>query len=136
MLENPGFTVLPRTDTGIAINYFLKNREAANRFPDAGELPIYNSADERIIRPFAIGRNNRLQAGSENGARWMAVMHTIFTTCKLNGIDAHEYLADVLVRVPVRPANADIEDLTPLGWYKSKNGGNMPKATPLYPSKN
>ena len=88
MLENPGFTVLPRTDTGIAINYFLKNREAANRFPDAGELPIYNSADERIIRPFAIGRNNRLQAGSENGARWMAVMYTIFTTCKLNGIDA------------------------------------------------
>jgi transposase len=136
MLENPGFTVLPQTDTGIAINYFLKNWEAANRFLDSGELPIDNSADERIIRPFAIGRNNWLQAGSENGARWMAIMYTIFTTCKLNDIDVHEYLADVLMRLPIRPANADIEDLTPLGWYKSKNDGSMPKATPLYPSKN
>ena len=88
------------------------------------------------VRPFAIGRNNWLQAGSENGARWMAIMYTIFTTCKLNGIDAHEYLAEVLMRLPIRPANADIGDLTPIGWYKSKNDGNMPKANPLYPSKN
>jgi transposase len=136
MLENPGFAVLPKTDTGIAINYFLKNWSEANRFLDSGDLPMDNSANERIIRPFAIGRNNWLWAGSENGARWMAIFYTIITTCKLNGIDPHEYLADVLMRLAIRPANADVADLTPVEWFKSKTGGDMPKATPLYPSKN
>lgn len=136
VLENPGFAVLPQTDTGTAINYFLKNRKEASRFLESGELPIDNSADERIIRPFAIGRNNWGNAGSENGARWMAILYTILTTCKLNGIDPHAYLADVLMRLAIRPANADVSDLTPVEWFKSKNGGEMPKATPLYPSKN
>lgn len=136
LLENPGFIVLPQSDTGIAINYFLKNWQEANRFLESGELPIDNSADERIIRPFAIGRNNWLQAGSENGARWMAILYSILTTCKLNGIDPHMYLADVLMRLAIRPANADIRDLTPVEWFKARNNGEMPKATPLYPSKN
>jgi transposase len=136
MLDNPGFMVLPQTDTGIAVNYFQRNLKEASRFLESGELPIDNSADERIIRPFAIGRNNWLAAGSENGARWMAILYTILTTCKLNGIDPHAYLADVLMRMAIRPANADVRDLTPVEWFKSKNSGQMPKATPLYPSKN
>ena len=136
MLDNPGFVVLPQTDTGTAVNYFLKNWKEASRFLESGELPIDNSAAERIIRPFAIGRNNWLAAGSENGARWMAILYTILTTCKLNDIDPHAYLADVLMRLAIRPANADVSDLTPVEWFKSKNNGALPKATPLYPSKN
>ena len=136
MLDNPGFHVLPQTDTGIAVNYFLKNWKEANCFLGSGELPIDNSADERIIRPFAIGRNNWLAAGSENGARWMAILYTILTTCKLNNIDPHAYLADILMRLAIRPATADVSDLTPVEWFKSKNNGALPKATPLYPSKN
>ena len=115
LLENPGFTVLPQSDTGIAINYFLKNWKEASRFLESGELPIDNSAAERIIRPFAIGRNNWLAAGSENGARRMAILYSILTTCKLNNIDPHAYLADVLMRLAIRPADADVNDLTPVG---------------------
>ncbi len=136
MLMNPGFAVLPQSDTGNAIRHFFKNWEPASRFLESGDLPIDNSADERIIRPFAIGRNNWLQAGSENGAKWMAILYSIITTCKLNGIDPHEYLADVLVRLPLRPAGADISDLTPVQWHKARNDGQEPKRTPLYPSKN
>jgi transposase len=107
LLQDPGFVSLPETLTGKAINYFLRNWEAATRFIESGDLPIDNTADERIIRPFAIGRNNWLQAGSENGARWMAI----------------------------RPKNAGVSDLLPVQWYKNKNGGSAPKHTPLYPSK-
>ena len=76
-----------------------------------------------------------MQDGSENGAKWMATLYSIITTCKLNAIDPHEYYADVLVRLPLRPANADISDLTPIKWFQQKNNGNLPPKTPLYPTK-
>lgn len=136
LLENPGFTILPRSPLGEARTHFLKNWTAATRFLGDGTLPIDNSANERAIRPFTIGRNNWLQAGSENGARWMAILYTIISTCKLNDIDPHEYLSEVLMRLAARDHNADVSDLTPVEWYKEKNGGYMPAATPLYPSKN
>jgi transposase len=135
LLQDPGFVSLPETLTGKAINYFLRNWEAATKFIESGDLPIDNTADERIVRPFAIGRNNWLQAGSENGARWMAILYSIITTCKLNDIDPEEYLNDVIMRLAIRPENADISDLLPVQWYKNKNGGSAPKHTPLYPSK-
>lgn len=136
LLMNPGFTVLPQSLTGIAINYFLRNWDEATRFLDWGALPIDNSADERIIRSFAIGRNNWMQAGSVNGARWMAVLYTIITTCKLNNINPEQYLADVLMRLAIRPENADVTDLLPVKWYKNNNNDVDPIKTPLYPSKN
>lgn len=135
MLNSPGFVLLPQSPTGSAISYFRNNWEQATRFLLHGKLPLDNSATERIIRPLAIGRNNWLHAGSENGATWMGILYSIITTCKLNGIDPHEYLADVLMRLPLRPQRSDITDLTPIGWYQARNGGQVPKATPLYPSK-
>jgi hypothetical protein len=71
MLLNPGFSVLPQSPAGIAINHLLNNWNEATRYIEWGALPIDNTADERINRPFTIGRNNWMQAGSENGARWM-----------------------------------------------------------------
>ena len=135
MLINPGFAVLPQSLAGNAINYFLRNWEEATRFLQWGALPIDNTADERINRPFTIGRNNWGQAGSESGARWMAIMYTIISTCKLNNINPDQYLEDVLMKLAIRPENADVTDLLPVNWYKKNNGGADPMKTPLYPSK-
>jgi hypothetical protein len=65
----------------------------------------------------------------------MGILYSIITTCKLNSIDPQEYLEDVLMRLPLRPAGADISDLLPIEWYKAKNNGKMPKIQNLYPSK-
>jgi transposase len=136
MLVDPGFILLPQSLAGTAINYFLKNWNEATRFIEWGALPIDNTADERINRPFTIGRNNWMQAGSENGARWMAILYTIITTCKLNNINPDEYLKEVLMRLASRPAGADVTDLLPVNWYKKNNGDADPIHTPLYPSQN
>lgn len=136
MLMNPGFTVLPQSLAGVAINYFLRNWDEATRYCNWGALPIDNTADERINRPFTIGRNNWMQAGSTNGARWMGILYTIITTCKLNGINPEDYLRDVLVSLAIRPADADVTDLLPVNWYRKNNDGTDPALTPLYPSKN
>ncbi len=121
---------------GTAINYFIKNWDEATRFLESGVSPIDNTPDERINRPFTIGRDNWIQAGSENGARWMAILYSIITTCKLNNIDPEEYLSNVLMRLAVRPADADVTDLLPVNWYKNRNDNADPVHTPLYPSKN
>jgi transposase len=136
MLVDPGFLPLPQSLAGNAINYFLNNWEAATRYLEWGALPIDNTADERINRPFAIGRNNWMQVGSENGAQWMAMLYTIITTCKLNNINPEEYLKEVLMLLAIRPADAEVSDLLPVNWYKKNNGGTDPIHTPLYPSKN
>jgi len=135
MLDEPGFAVLPQTAVGGAVEHFRKNWVQASRFLERGDLPIDNSANERIIRPLAIGRNNWLHAGSEKGADSIAILYSIITTCKINGIDPHEYLADILMRLPLRPLRSDITDLLPIGWYQQRNEGRMPPKTPLYPSK-
>lgn len=135
MLMNPGFTVLPQSLAGTAINYFLRNWDEATRYCESGALPIDNTADERINRPFTIGRNNWMQAGSENGARWMAILYTIITTCKLNGISPEDYCKEILKVLAIRPADMDVTDLLPVNWYKKNNAGADPIHTPLYPSK-
>jgi transposase len=135
LLIDPGFLLLPQSLAGTAINYFLKNWDEAARFLVWGALPIDNTTDERINRPFTIGRNNWMQAGSENGARWMAILYSIITTCKLNNINPEEYLKEVLMLLAIRHASADVTDLLPVNWYK-KNGDADPIHTPLYPSKN
>ena len=136
MLMNPGFTVLPKSAAGVAINYFLRSWDEATRYCEWGALPIDNTPDERINRPFTIGRNNWGQAGSENGARRMAILYTLITTCKLNSINPEEYLMDAFKVLAMRPDDADVTDLLPINWYKKHNAGADPMLTPLYPSKN
>jgi transposase len=133
MLDEPGFTVLPANPIGKAIRYTLDNWEALTRFVESGELPLDNGITERALRALAIGRNNWLFAGSRNGAMWIAILYSIIATCKLNGIDLHQYLPDVLMRLSIRPDDADVSDLTPLGWLKQRNGGSLPPIARLYP---
>ena len=118
LLTNPGFPVLPSRKVGEAINYMLNHWEPLTRFTENGLYPIDNNPVERIIPPLATGRKNRMFAGSEAGAKWCAVYYSIFATCQLNGIDPEKYLEDVLMRLAIRPDNADVKDLLPVNWEK------------------
>jgi transposase len=122
LLTNSGFPVLPSRKVGEAINYMLNHWEPLTRFTENGLYPIDNNPVERIIRPLAIGRKNWMFAGSEAGAKWCAVYYSIFATCQLNGIDPEKYLEDVLMRLAIRPENADVKDLLP-GNLAENNAG-------------
>ena len=52
--------------------------------------------NERLI---ALGRKNALFAGSESGARTWAILASLINTAKLNNLDPHTYLVDVLERM-------------------------------------
>ena len=50
--------VLPKSESGQAIAYALKNWTALTRYCGDGDLSIDNNGTERSLRGFAIGRNN------------------------------------------------------------------------------
>ena len=117
LLENPGATVLPKSDIGTAIAYTLNHWEQLTRFLADGRLPIDNNLVENTIRPIALGRKNWLFAGSPEGAHRLAVIYSLVATCKLNDINPYEYFCDILPRIGSYPANK-IADLTPTNWKR------------------
>jgi transposase len=98
-----------------AIDYMLKRWPSFTRFLDDGRICMTNNAAERALRGIAVGRRNWTFAGSDAGGRRAAALYTLIETCKLNDVDAHAWLADVLQRLPGHPAKR-INDLLPWAW--------------------
>ena len=71
------------------------------------------------IRPAALGRKNWLFIGDEKAGWRSAVMYTMLSSCKANGIDPYAYLKDVLERLP-HMTNQELHLITPAAWSKSR----------------
>ena len=78
-------------------------------------MPIDNNWIENQIRPIAIGRSNWLFAGSLRAGQRAAAVMSLIQSAKLNGLDPHAYLKDVLSRLPSQKAS-QIGDLLPHRW--------------------
>ena len=105
-----------------AIDYSFKRWQAFTRFLDDGRICMSNNAAERAVRGIAVGRKNWTFCGSDSGGHRAAAMYTLIETCKLNGIDARAWLADVLARIADHPAR-HIADLLPWNWEASQGTG-------------
>ncbi len=55
-------------------------------FLDDGALRPDNNAVENTIRPVALGRRNWLFAGSDEGAKRLAILYTLLGSCQIAGI--------------------------------------------------
>lgn len=98
-----------------AYRYLHNQREAMTRFLEDGRIPIHNNACELAIRSLAIGRKNWLFAGSVRGGEAAAILFSLVESCKMAGICAEEYLADVLVRVRIQSPKR-MAELIPAEW--------------------
>ena len=99
-----------------AIQYSLTRWVALTRYVEDGRIEVDNNAAERAIRALVLGRRNYLFAGSDAGGETAACLYSLIGTCRLNGIDPHRYLREVLERIPAHPINR-IEELLP--WNMS-----------------
>ena len=108
-----------QSETAKAIDYGLKRWAALTRFLDDGRLCMSNNAAEREIRAVAVGRKNWTFAGSDAGGHRAAAIYTLIATAKLNDVDPHAWLADVLARLPDHPARR-IADLLPWNWQRKR----------------
>lgn len=113
--------LLPKSPIAAACNYGLTRWKGLEIFLDEPDVPADTNEGEREMRPHALGRKNWLFNMSERGSDYVAVFYTILQTCKLNGVDPHDYLMDVLPQLS--NASISLDDaraLTPLNWKKQR----------------
>jgi transposase len=101
--------VLPKSAIGRASRYFLKYWTELTEFTRYGHLPIDNNAAERAIRGPVLGRKNFYGNHSKRGAKTSSVLYSVIESCKLSGVEPHQYLRDVVAAMhrgeePLLPA--------------------------------
>jgi transposase len=99
-----------------AIRYALTHWQGLSLFLDDGRIEIDSNAVERSIRPIALNRKNALFAGSDGGAEHWAVIASLVETCKLNAVEPHAYLADVLAKIVNGHPNSRLDELLPWAY--------------------
>lgn len=107
--------VLPSSAMGKAVGYALSRWKYQKRYLDNGAVEIDNNLVENAIRPLALGRKNWLFAGSENGARWGAMIYTLLGSALRHQHNPLEYLTDILRRLPDTKIN-QLHLLFPQNW--------------------
>lgn len=95
-------TVLPKGETGRGLNYCINQEKYLRVFLTNGDVPIDNSASERSIRPFTIGRKNWMFINTVKGADASAIVYSIVETAKANGLNVYRYLDCLLEELPQR----------------------------------
>lgn len=100
-----------------AMDYMLKRWTAFTRFLEDGRICISNNAAERELRSIALGRKSWLFAGSDRGGERAALIYTLIHTARLNEVDPHAWLADVLARINDHNIQA-LDRLLPWNWKR------------------
>ena len=107
--------LLPTNPFTEAANYALERETSLRVFLDYPNVPIDTNHLEREIRPIALGRKNWMFCWTEVGARYVGIVQSLLTTCRLQGVDPYTYLVDVLQRIDFHPAD-QVRELTPRLW--------------------
>ena len=107
--------VLPKSPEGRAVRYTLKNWTALTRYCEDGDLAIDNNAVERAIRGVAVGRNNWVFFGSDEGGRTAAILRSFVASCQRVGVDPFAWLKDILSRIAGHPITR-LAELLPHTW--------------------
>ena len=102
-----------------AFGYAVRHREALSRFLDDGRLRLENNASERALRHIAIGRKAWLFFGSGDHAQAAANLFSLIASCKLHGLDAEDYLAEIIRVFPYWPRDRYLE-LAPKYWSATR----------------
>jgi transposase len=114
-LEEIQAEILPKSPAGRAVRYTLKNWTALNRYCEDGDLEIDNNATERAIRGIAVGRNNWVFFGSDQGGNTAAVLRSFVASCQRVSVDCFGWFKDVLSRIADHPITR-LTELLPHNW--------------------
>lgn len=101
---------LPKSVTGTAVNYALKQKDTFMTFLEDPKLELSNNAAERAVKPFVIGRKNFLFCNTAGGADSSAVIYSMIETAKENGLKPYHYLEFLFE--DIRAGN-DVSELVP-----------------------
>ena len=104
---------LPKGKTSEGLNYSLNHETYLKVFLTDGNVPIDNSASERAIRPFCIGKKNWVLINSIKGAEASALAYSIAESAKANILKPYFYFKHLLSELPERmDENGNIDPST------------------------
>ena len=69
-------------------------------FLEDGDVPIDNSASEKAIRTFCLGKKNWMFHNTAKGASASAMVYSISETAKLNNLRPYYYFKYILTELP------------------------------------
>jgi hypothetical protein len=105
--------VPPTSKIGSAISYTLKIWPSLPRYREDWQLTPDNNACERGIRPFVMGRKNRVLSGSPAGAKSSCELYTLIETAKANNWNPAKYLTRVFEKAATMNTGDDWSQLLP-----------------------
>ena len=110
--------VLPKSETGEGLSYSINQEKYLRAFLDSRDIPIDNSACERAIRPFCVGRKNWNVIDTVEGAQASAIVYSIAETAKANNLKPYQYFEYLLTELPERisrkkDSTFSLDDLMP-----------------------
>ena len=109
------------------MKYFLNEYERLSGFLKSGRYEIDNGWVERVIRKFAIGRNNWLFSDTVEGAKASSVLYSLVLTAKLNDKCPYKVMTEVLQRLPGVNTVEGYEALADL--FQKEDGTNSVPST-------
>jgi transposase len=99
---------------GNALHYYINEYAELSAFLADGRYEIDNGWVERMIRKFAIGRNNWTFCDSAPGAHASSLLYSLTMTAKLNGKDPYKVMVEIFSKLPDAKTAEDYEHLTGL----------------------
>ena len=106
--------VVPESPLGNAINYFINEYDELSNFLKDGRYEVDNGWVERMIRKFAIGRNNWLFSDTAEGAHASSLLYSFSLTAKVNGKDPFKVMTEIFNKLPSAETIDDYEKLANL----------------------
>lgn len=103
----------PESQLGKAMNYFSNEYDRLIVYLQNGMLEIDSGFVERMIRKFAIGRNNWLFSDTEAGAEASALLYGLIITMKVNQLNPYKvlkYILEQLAIIELNPNDPQIAD--------------------------
>lgn len=106
--------VPPKSKIGEVFHYFLGEYTYLTGYLQDGRLEVDNGFAERVIRKFAIGRNNWMFSDTEGGANASALFYSFVITAKINDVNPYRALKAIFEQIPLAKTIDDYERLADL----------------------
>ena len=88
--------VEPNSDLGKALRYWVKHWERLTLWLRVEGAPLDNNEAERALRKIVLIRKNSLFYKTPKGAGVGDILTSLIQTCRLNGVDAWDYLVTII----------------------------------------
>ena len=82
------------------LNYSVNQEKYLRVFLEDGDVPLDNSASERCIRTFCLGKKNWVLIDSIKGVQASAIIYSLAETAKLNDLNPYYYFEYLLSELP------------------------------------